>query len=223
MKPETKGLIEALRAKSTPKDLANLPRFGIAATNPLGVSMVHIQAIAKQFGKNHEVAQDLWATNIYEARLLCSYIDDPAQVTAAQMDRWCRDFDNWGVVDTLCFKLFDQTKHAWAKVPQWAKRKAEFERRAAFALLASLAGHDKKATDQQFLDTLPLIEAASTDDRNFVIKGVSWALRRTGLRSPQLRAACHALATKLADSEVASARWLGKDALREFNKKRKIS
>lgn len=223
MKLETKALIEALRAKSTPKDLANLPRFGIAATNPLGVSMVHIQAIAKQFGRNHEVAQDLWATNIYEARLLCAYIDDPAAVTAAQMDRWCRDFDNWGVVDTLCFKLFDQTKHAWAKVPQWAKRKPEFERRAAFALLASLAGHDKKATDQQFLDALPLIEAASTDDRNFVIKGVSWALRRTGLRNAKLRAACLDLATELAQSEIASARWLGKDALREFNKKRKIS
>jgi 3-methyladenine DNA glycosylase AlkD len=139
------------------------------------------------------------------------------------MDRWCRDFDNWAVVDTLCFKLFDQTKHAWAKVPQWAKRKAEFERRASFALLASLAGHDKKASDEQFLDCLPLIEAASTDERNFVIKGVSWALRRTGLRSPKLRAACQSLAEELAASEVPSARWLGKDALREFHKKRKIT
>lgn len=223
MKAETKNLIEALRQKSTPKDLANLPRFGIAATNPLGVSMAHIQAIAKQFGKNHEVAQDLWATNIYEARLLCAYIDDPAQVSSAQMDRWCRDCDNWGLVDTLCFKLFDQTKHAWHKVPLWAKRQPEFERRAAFALLASLAGHDKQATDQQFLATLPLIQAASTDDRNFVIKGVSWALRRIGLRSPHLFAACHTLATELAASTTASARWLGKDALRDFHKKHKLS
>jgi 3-methyladenine DNA glycosylase AlkD len=214
--------LEALRAKATPKDLANLARFGITAKNPLGVSLANIQAIAKKIGIDHELALALWRTEIYEARLLCAFIDDAGAVSAAQMDRWCREFDNWGVVDTLCFKLFDRTQAAWTMVPKWARRKPEYERRAAFALLASLAGHDKRATEERFLDCLPLIEAASTDERNFVIKGVSWALRRMGSRGPKLHQACVKLARELAESESKSARWLGRDALRDLEKTKRI-
>jgi 3-methyladenine DNA glycosylase AlkD len=135
------------------------------------------------------------------------------------MDRWCRDFDNWGVVDTLCFKLFDRTPHAWTKVTQWAAKRGEFQKRAAFALLASLAGHDKSSGDAPFLDGLRLIEAAADDDRNFVKKGVNWALRRIGTRNPVLRAAAIETATRLASSPQPSARWNGKDALRDLQKR----
>lgn len=135
------------------------------------------------------------------------------------MDRWCRDFDNWGVVDTLCFKLFDRTPHAWAKVTQWAAKRGEFQKRAAFALLASLAGHDKTSGDAPFIDGLRLIEQAADDDRNFVKKGVNWALRRIGTRNAALRAAAIETATRLASSPQPSARWNGKDALRELNKR----
>lgn len=129
------------------------------------------------------------------------------------MDRWRRDFDNWGVCDTLCCKLFDRSPHAWSKIEPWAASHEEFVRRAAFALLASLAGHDRKAADRQFLDTFPLIERAAPDDRNFVKKGVRWALRRIGTRNPALRAAAVDLARRLADSKAPAARWIGKDAL----------
>jgi 3-methyladenine DNA glycosylase AlkD len=140
-------------------------------------------------------------------------------VTPTQMDRWCRDFDNWGICDTLCFKLFDQTPHAWAKVDAWADKRNEFEKRAAFALLASLAGHDKTATDEMFIARLPLVERAASDDRNFVKKGVNWALRRVGGRSPALRAAAVKVAERLAASPEPAARWVGKDALRELAKR----
>jgi 3-methyladenine DNA glycosylase AlkD len=134
------------------------------------------------------------------------------------MDRICRDFDNWGVVDTLCFVLFDQTPLAWKKVAAWSRRRDEFGKRAAFALLASLSLHDKSASDAQFLRVLPLIERAATDDRNFVKKGVSWALRAVGRRSPALREAAVELARRLASSSEPSSRWLGRDALRDLKK-----
>ena len=148
--------------------------------------------------------------------MLTSFVDEPARVTPAQMDRWCRDFDNWGICDTVCFHLFDRTPHAWAKVAQWSDQPGEFVKRAAFALLASLAGHDKSASDEEFLATLPLIERAATDERNFVKKGVSWALRRIGRRNAALNAASVTLARRLADSPQAAARWVGKDALRDI-------
>jgi 3-methyladenine DNA glycosylase AlkD len=214
--PALQDTLRALERLRTPRDLANLDRFGITATNPLGVSMANIQKVARGIGRDHALAAALWDTNIYEARLLTAYVDDPALVTPAQMDRWCRAFDNWGVCDTLCFSLFDRTPHAWTRVSAWAPRRAEFVRRAAFALMASLAVHDKRAADGPFLERLPLIEAAASDERPLVQKGASWALRTTGRRNDALHDAALAVARRLAASPDAGARWVGKDAVREL-------
>jgi 3-methyladenine DNA glycosylase AlkD len=213
---EAQAALSWLERKSTVRDRQNLKRFGIKANKAFGVSVANIQVLGKRLGRNHELARALWDTGWYEARMLCSFVDEPARVTPAQMDRWCRDFDNWGICDTLCFHLFDRTPHAWAKVTKWSDRPEEFVKRAAFALLASLAGHDKSAGDEAFLGSLPLIERAATDERNFVKKGVSWALRRIGRRNAALNAAAVTLSRRLADSPQAAARWVGKDALREL-------
>ena len=133
------------------------------------------------------------------------------------MDRWCRDFDSWGICDTVCFKLFDQVPHAFRKVDQWAGRRDEFEKRAAFALLACLAAHDKAADDEAFLQRMPLIETAAIDERNFVKKGVSWALRMIGRRNRTLYPAALALAKRLAASAEPAARWIGKGAVKELS------
>jgi 3-methyladenine DNA glycosylase AlkD len=164
------------------------------------------------------LAQALWLTGWYEARMLACLIDDPALVTPKQMDRWRADFDNWAIVDTVCFKLFDRVPGAFAKVEQWATLNEEFGRRAAFALLASLALHGH-GEDADFRRGLALIEAAATDERNFVKKGVNWSLRAIGSkRSPALRAAARKLAERLAAQADKTARWIGKDALRAFAK-----
>jgi 3-methyladenine DNA glycosylase AlkD len=211
-----RAAMRMLEEKSTQKDRDNLARFGIAATKPFGVSMSNLQAIAKSLGRNHELAEALWQTGRYEARMLATLVDQPSLVTSAQMERWCREFDNWGICDTACFFLFDRTPHAWGKVTKWAGRREEFIKRAAFALLASLAVHDKKSGDGPFLDAMPLIEQAATDERNFVKKGVSWALRVTGRRSPALNKAAIGVSRRLAASTDTSARWIGKGALREL-------
>ena len=212
--------LEWLEKKSTDRDRANLVRFGINAKHAYGVSMANIQVLAKKLGRSHALAAALWDTGKYEARMLAAFVDEPALVTSAQMDRWCRDFDNWGICDTVCFKLFDQSPHAWSKVKAWSGKSDEFGKRASCALLASLAGHDQTSGDRPFLDGLRLIERAATDERNFVKKGVNWALRRIGTRSATLRAAAIDVAGKLAASSDASARWIGKDALRELTRGR---
>jgi 3-methyladenine DNA glycosylase AlkD len=210
------AVMSSLKRLSSKSTRDGMLRFGIPNDNALGVPVGKMQKLAKEIGRNHELAEALWQTGIYEGRMMAALIDDPALVTPAQMDRWCKDFDNWGIVDTVCFKLFDLTPHAWKKVEQWAKRKDEFQKRAAFALLACLGVHDKTATNEQFLRCLPLIEKAATDERNFVKKGVSWGLRVVGRRNAELNKACTELATRLANSENATARSLGKEALREF-------
>ena len=193
-------------------------RFGITAKKAFGTSMAEIQRLAKTLGRDHALAEALWKTGWHEARALACYVDDPALVTPEQMDRWCADFDNWAVCDTACFSLFDRTPHAFAKVKRWARRKEEFVKRGAFALLASIALHDKKAPDAPFLAAFPLIKSGADDPRNFVKKGVSWALRAIGKRNATLNAAALKLARELAVSDDATERWIGKDALRDLAK-----
>ena len=215
---DVERIVAALRRKGTKANRDGLARFAIPSEHAFGVSMKDVQTLAKTIGRDHALALALWETGWHEARALCAYIDDPALATPAQMDRWCRDFDNWAVCDTLCFALFDRTPHAFRMIDRWAKRKPEFERRAAFALLASLALHDRDSPDAPFLARLALVEAASTDERNFVRKGIIWALRLIGVRSVALNGAATALAKRLAGSDDKTARATGKEVLRELAK-----
>jgi 3-methyladenine DNA glycosylase AlkD len=208
--------LKDLEKLSTKRDFDNLERFGITASKAFGVSVANIQVVARRLGRDHALADALWKSGWYEARMLASFVDEPDRVTPAQMDRWCRDFDNWGICDTICFHLFDRTPHAWKNVLKWHDWPGEFQKRAAFALLASLALHDKRTGDQPFLDSLSLIEHAATDDRNFVKKGVSWALRLIGRRNVALNAAAVTLSRRLATAAEPSARWIGRTAVKEL-------
>jgi 3-methyladenine DNA glycosylase AlkD len=212
---EALAWLERRRSKRVREDMES--RYGIITPKAYGVPVSVIQQLGKQLGRDHELAAALWETEWYEARMLTAFVDEPERVTPAQMDRWARDFDNWGICDTICFHLFDRTAHAWKKVGPWSKRREEFVKRAAFALLAGLSLHDKKADDKAFLRTLPLIERAAGDDWNFVKKGVSWALRVMGRRNHALNAACLDTARRLVGSEQPAAQWIGRQAVKELS------
>ena len=214
--PDVESVIAELKRLGTKKTLDGMARYAIPSDKALGVPVGTLKTLAKPLGRNHELAAELWKTGWYEARMLASFIDDPAEVTPTQMDRWCRDFDNWAICDTVCFHLFDRTPHAWGKVKQWAPRREEFIRRAAFALLWGLTVHDKEAEDSHYVEGLVLIEQAAGDGRNFVKKAVNMALRATGKRNATLHAAAVEVARRLSGSEDPTARWVGKDALREL-------
>jgi 3-methyladenine DNA glycosylase AlkD len=207
-----------LEKRGTKKNRDGMARYAIVAPKVFGVSMATMQQLAKAVGRDHALAAALWRTEWYEARMLTAFVDEPDKVTPAQMDAWAEDFDNWAVCDTLCFKLFDRTPHAFKKIDQWSRRNEEFVKRAAFALLASLATHDKTSPDAPFVRGLRQIEAAATDDRNFVKKGVSWALRGIGTRNQALNTHALDVARRLAESDSASARWIGKDAIRDLTR-----
>jgi 3-methyladenine DNA glycosylase AlkD len=115
-----------LKRHSTRATLEGMARYAIPSDKALGVAMKDIKALGQKLGRNHELAAALWDTGVYEARMAASFIDDPAQVTPEQMDRWCKDFDNWALCDALSFNLFDRTPHAWSKVWQWSRKRNEF-------------------------------------------------------------------------------------------------
>ena len=207
----------ALLKRSSKKSVRDgMARYGIPSDKAFGVSVGDLQKMAKRLGRNHQLAAALWDAGWYEARMLASFIDEPASVTPAQMDRWCRDFDSWAICDTVCFHLFDRTPHAWDKVTKWSRRREEFVKRAAFALLWGLTVHDKLAGDKPFAQGLLLIEREADDERNFVKKAVNMALRAIGKRNPALHAAAMATAKRLSASPAAAARWVGTTALKEL-------
>jgi 3-methyladenine DNA glycosylase AlkD len=215
-----------LERRGTKRNRDGMARYGIRSARAFGVSGETMRPLAKRLGRDHGLAARLWDAGWHETRILASLVDEPGCVTPAQMDRWARAFDNWAVCDSVCFHLFDRTPHAWTKAKQWSRRDDEFVKRAAFALLAGLAVHDKQAPDRPFLASLRLIERAASDDRNFVKKAVNWALRQIGKRNLALNAAALALARRLVVSPRASVRWVGKDAARELGSaavKRRLS
>jgi 3-methyladenine DNA glycosylase AlkD len=211
-------VLKGLERRGTKRNRDGMTRYAIVSPRAFGVSVGDLRDIGRRLGRDHELALALWDSGWYEARMLCAFVDEPARVTPRQMDRWAGDFDSWAICDGMCFHLFDKTPHAWQKVDAWAAARQEFVRRAAFALLAALALHDRTTADERFLATLPLIEGAAFDERNFVKKGVSWALRGMGSRSAPLHAAVLELARQLAASEGSPARWIGKDTLRDLNR-----
>lgn len=219
---DVEAVLRELERNASQTFLADMSaRYGIVTAMPaFGTPMAKMRQIAKRLGCDHRFADALWKTGIHEARMLASMVDDAERVTPAQMDRWIKDCDNWALVDTLAFNLFDRTPHAFAKISKWSKARDEFVKRGAFALLACCAVH-RRGDDENYLDALPLIEQAATDERNFVKKGVSWALRAIGEKgSPALRAEARAVATRLAEASNPTARWIGRDASRAFSKRK---
>jgi 3-methyladenine DNA glycosylase AlkD len=212
----TERLLAALRAHANPANVAGMARYGIRTAGTLGVPMPVLRRLAKEAGRDHRVAEELWQSGIHEARILATLVDDPARVTARQMDRWARGLDSWDVCDQACQNLFRYTPMAFAKAAQWAGAKPEFVRRAGFSLMAGLAVKATNAEDAQFAAFLPLIAAAAGDERNLVRKAVNWALRQVGKRNRRLHRLAMATAMEIAAQGSRPARWIAADALREL-------
>jgi len=216
---KVRAVLATLERRSSPRARDELlVCYGVSAPRAFGVGVGDLQRLAKPLAPDHDLALALWKTGWHEARMLFAFLGDPARVTAAEMERLVRDFDNWAICDTLCFKLWDRSPRAWSQVAPWCRRREEFVRRAGFALLACLALHDRETPDARFLKALPLVERGASDERNFVKKGVSWALRAIGHRNARLQREALAVARRLAASGDASERWVGKDALRDLTR-----
>jgi 3-methyladenine DNA glycosylase AlkD len=209
-------ILTALRQASTPDNLEGMKRFGIDTANAIGVSIPPIRALAKKIKKNHQLALELWKTNIHEARILASLVDDPKLVTEAQIDEWVQDFNSWDICDQVCGNLFDRTPYVIAQIKEFSARKEEYVKRAGFTLIAEFAMHNKAAADEVFMEFFPIIEREAWDDRNFVKKAVNWALRQTGKRNAALHKEAILCAKRILLQESKAAKWIAKNALAEL-------
>ncbi len=209
-------ILEHLKSLSNPDAVAGMARFGINPENTYGISIPVLRKIARETGKNHLLALQLWSSGIHEARMLACFIDVPELVSEEQIENWVRDFDSWDVCDQCCSNLFDKTKFAYMKANEWSDREEEFVKRAGFVMMAALAVHDKKSGDKEFLKFLPVIIRKANDERNYVRKAVNWALRQIGKRNLNLNGAAIETAKEIRKMDSKAAKWIASDALREL-------
>jgi 3-methyladenine DNA glycosylase AlkD len=211
-----KDILKKLKAKARPDQLAGMARYGISTEGRLGVKVPDMRKIAKEAGKDHTLALELWKTGIPEAQIVAALVGEPEKLSDAQMEDWVRDFNSWDVCDQVCMNLFDKSPLALKKINDWARREEEFVKRAAYALIACLAWHDKEAEDETFIKLFPVIKRGATDERNYVKKSVNWALRHIGKRNSPLNRAAIDVAEEIKHMDSKAARWIASDALREL-------
>jgi 3-methyladenine DNA glycosylase AlkD len=214
--PGAEEVVGRLRAMSSPEVKEGMVKLGIDIENALGVHVTPVKSLAAELGRDHALALALWDTGIHEARIIAAWVDDPEQVTEAQMDRWVADFYSWDLCDHICWTLFDKTPYAYKKAIDWAADEREYVKRAGFATMAGLAIHDKKAPDSAFIEFFPLIVQGASDDRHMVKKAVNWALRQTGKRNLALNAAALKAAEEIKAAGTGTAKWIASDAIREL-------
>jgi len=209
-------VMDKLRSKAQPERLQGMAKYGMTVEQRLGVSVPDMRKLAKEIGRNHKLALDLWRTGIAEARIVAAMIGDPAKLTEEQMDDWVKGINSWDVCDQVCMNLFEKNELAWKKIIDWSEREEEFVKRTAFSLIACLAWHDKKASNDKFIELFPVIIRGATDERNFVKKAVNWAFRNIGKRNLKLNEAAINTAKEIKRLDSKAARWVAADALREL-------
>ena len=214
--PTAEEILTKLKAKARPDQLSGMARYGMKTEHRLGVQIPEIRRIAKETGKNHQLALELWKTGIAEARILAGMVDEPEKVTEQQMDDWVEDVDSWDIGDQTCMNLFEKSPLAWKKIAEWSQRPEEFVKRTAYGLLACLAWHSKTATDTQFTQFFPVIAHGAQDERSSIKKAVSWALRNIGKRNQNLNKESIKLAEEIRKSNTKPTKWISSDATREL-------
>lgn len=212
------NVLAELQRLANPTNVAGMARFGIAGNKLMGISVTQLRAIAKQTGRDHTLAEALWLSGIFEARLLAGFVDEPARVTRRQADSWAKDFECWADCDGLCLHLFRKTPFAHDLAVAWSCRREELVKRAGFTMMATLAVHDKAASNEVFRPYLNRVEQEATDERHNVKKGVNWALRQIGKRNPILNREAIRMAKRIREKDSRAARWIAGDALRELER-----
>ncbi len=211
-----KDVLDKLQSKAKPEQLKGMAKYGMSVEKRLGVSVPDMRELARELGRDHMLAVGLWRTGISEARIVAGMVADPAKLTGEQMEEWVKAINSWDVCDQVCMNLFEKSQLAWQKIFDWSEREEEFVKRTAFSLIACLAWHDRKASDEKFIELLPLIIREATDERNFVKKAVNWALRNIGKRNPNLNEAAVNAAKEIKRLDSKAARWIAADAIREL-------
>ena len=191
-------------------------RFAIGCEYSYGIRLPVLRKLAKEIGKDHELAIKLWNHPYHESHLLATMVEQKEKVTSKQLDEWVNSFYSWDIVDQACINLLVDLPEARENIFVWCESEKEFVKRTAFSLIAVIAVRDKKAEPEYFDKYFSLIKEASFDNRNFVKKSVNWALRQIGKRDFECNKKALEVAYEISEIDDKACRWISSNAIREL-------
>lgn len=191
----------------------NMKKFGIRYVKSYGLRLPQIRKVAKQCGKNHDLALKLWDHGYHETYLMATLVEESEKVSSKQLNDWVNTFYSWDLVDQACINLLRFIPEARENIFIWCDSDEEFVKRTAFSLIAVLAVHEKESDFEIYFD---IIEEASKDNRNFVKKSVNWAIRQIGKIDLENNRKALDLAYEILEIDNKASKWVARGAIREL-------
>jgi len=217
-------IIEVLQSKINEQNRIGMARFGINTENALGISVTEIRKLAKSIEKSNDLAIKLWESNLHEARILATIIADKDSFDIEAAKKWAKEFNSWDITDQAAMNLFKYLPFIYDLIDIWAESDEIFEKRAAFACIATIGGKQKNLESSRISHFLTVIIEKADDERNFVKKAVNWALREIGKRNERYRQQVVAICEeKLSKKDLSKAeKFVYADALKELSNEKII-
>lgn len=191
----------------------NMKKFGIRYVKSYGLRLPQIRKVAKQCGKNHDLALKLWNHGYHETYLMATLVEESEKVSSKQLNDWVNMFYSWDLVDQACINLLRFIPEARENIFIWCDSDEEFVKRTAFSLIAVLAVHEKESDFEIYFD---VIKEASKDNRNFVKKSVNWAIRQIGKIDLENNRKALNLAYEILEIDNKASKWVARGAIREL-------
>ena len=191
----------------------NMKKFGITYVKSYGLRLPQIRKVAKECGKDHELALKLWNHGYHETYLLATLVEEPEKVTSKQLDEWVHTFYSWDLVDQACINLLRFIPEAIDNIFIWCNADEEFVKRTAYSLIAVLAVHEKESDFEKYFE---IIREGSRDNRNFVKKSVNWAIRQIGKINPENNRKALELSYEILEFDDKSSKWVARGAIKEL-------
>lgn len=158
-----------------------------------GIGLTVLRKLAKQVGRDHDLALKLWESDVYDARIIALLIDDPKQITREQAEVQVEKVDQGHLehVFSSCGAALAKTPFVVELAGDWIKSDDPRRRCCGYGLLYELSKSKKKgAPDETFF--LAHIEhiRKSFDGEELAVQGsMGGALLGIGKRSAKLNAA----------------------------------
>jgi 3-methyladenine DNA glycosylase AlkD len=167
-----------------------------------GIGLTKLKKLAKQIGKDHELALELWDSYNYDVQTMGILVDDPKKVTRNQVDQQVKHLDFWLLSHTYCTELMPKVKFLKELMEEWIYSENDLKRRCGYLMLSELAKSRKKIPNEYFLPHIHTIRDWLQTEENFVKDAMNNALSSIGKRSQFLNSKCISAARKIGKVKV---------------------
>jgi len=192
--------MSALEAAGSEQARKTYARHGVESPM-FGVSFAALKTLTKRIKVDHELALALWKTGNFDARNLAVKVIDPALMTKSDLDRWSKD-PTARMCSSYVAYVAAEGPHAHACVGPWLSAQTENQRRIGWKLLGALAMLDETLDDAWFMPHLATIERGIGSAPNSEREAMNLTLISIGCRSPALRKAATAVATRIGTVDI---------------------